>query len=256
MMVLRHAGGGGGGFLAGKQVVPVNCEAEVSQRLLEASLCNDTKSAFGCLADPFVDVNYVGAVCLKIRQTGVVLREESPSQVRVDYEEFRTDVTALFVAVTNGNLSLVRKLLSAGADVNLRLFRGFATAAAAREGHHEILQILLKAGSSQPACEEALLEASSHGHWQLVEPLMGSDLIRPHAAVHALVTACCRGFVEVVDALIKCGVDVNTTDRILLQSCKPSLHTNADCTALVAAIVSRQISVVHLLLEVNEVMLA
>ncbi|KAL0377316.1 UNVERIFIED_CONTAM: hypothetical protein Sradi_3037100 [Sesamum radiatum] len=213
MMVLRHAGGGGGGFLAGKQVVPVNCEAEVSQRLLEASLCNDMKSALGCLADPFVDVNYVGAVCLKIRQTGVVLREESPSEVRVDYEEFCTDVTALFVAVTNGNLSLVRKLLSAGADVNLRLFRGFATAAAAREGHHEILQILLKAGSSQPACEEAL------------------------------------GFVEVVDALIKCGVDVNTTDRILLQSCKPSLHTNADCTALVAAIVSRQISVVHLLLE-------
>ncbi|KAL0331876.1 UNVERIFIED_CONTAM: Ankyrin repeat and KH domain-containing protein mask-1 [Sesamum calycinum] len=256
MMVLRHAGGGGGGFLAGKQVVPVNCEAEVSQRLLEASLCNDMKSALGCLADPFVDVNYVGAVCLKIRQTGVVLREESPSEVLVDYEEFRTDVTALFVAVTNGNLSLVRKLLSAGADVNLRLFRGFATAAAAREGHHEILQILLKAGSSQPACEEALLEASSHGHWQLVGPLMGSDLIRPHAAVHALVTACCRGFVEVVDALIKCGVDVNTTDRILLQSCKPSLHTNADCTALVAAIVSRQISVVHLLLEVNKVMLA
>ncbi|KAL0450777.1 UNVERIFIED_CONTAM: hypothetical protein Slati_1634100 [Sesamum latifolium] len=249
MMVLRHAGGGGGGFLAGKQVVPVNCEAEVSQRLLEASLCNDMKSALGCLADPFVDVNYVGAVCLKIRQTGVVLREESPSEVRVDYEEFRTDVTALFVAVTNGNLSLVRTLLSAGADVNLRLFRGFATAAAAREGHHEILQILLKAGSSQPACEEALLEASSHGHWQLVEPLMGSDLIRPLAAVHALVTACCRGFVEVVDALIKCGVDVNTTDRILLQSCKPSLHTNADCTALVAAVVSRQISVVHLLLE-------
>ncbi|KAI3452546.1 hypothetical protein Pfo_009210 [Paulownia fortunei] len=77
---------------------------------------------------------------------------------------------------------------------------------------------------------------------------MKSDLIRPHAAVHALVTACCRGFVEVVDSLIKCGVDANATDRILLQSCKPSLHTNADCTALVAAIVSRQISAVHLLL--------
>lgn len=110
-MVLRHGGGGSGGFLAGKQVVPVNYEAEVSQRLLEASLCNNMKSAHECLSDPFVDVNYVGAVCLKIRKTGVVLREESPSEVRVYYEEFRTDATALFVAVTNGNLAFVRKLL-------------------------------------------------------------------------------------------------------------------------------------------------
>ncbi|KAG8384936.1 hypothetical protein BUALT_Bualt04G0170000 [Buddleja alternifolia] len=252
MIVLRHhggGGGGGGGFLAGKQVFPVNYEAEVSQRLLEASLCNDLKSAHECLADPFVDVNHVGAVCLKIRKTDVVLREESPSEVLVDYEEFRTDVTALFVAVTNGNLALTRKLLSVGADVNLRLFRGFTTTAAAREGHLEILEILLKAGASQPACEEALLEASSHGHSKLVGLLMGSDLIRPHAAVHALVIACCRGFVEVVDTLMKCGVDANATDRVLLQSSKPSLHTNADCNALVAAIVSRQTSVVRLLLE-------
>ncbi|PIM99196.1 hypothetical protein CDL12_28313 [Handroanthus impetiginosus] len=202
-MVLRQGVGGGGGFLAGKQVVPVNYEAEVSQRLIEASLCNDLGSVHECLADPFVDVNYVGAVCLKIRKSGIVLREESPSEVQVDYEEFRTDATALFVAVSNGNEALVRKLLIVGADVNLRLFRGHATAAAAREGHHEILEILLRAGACQPACEEALLEASSHGYSQLVELLMGTDLIRPNIAVHALVTACCRGFVEVVNALMK-----------------------------------------------------
>ncbi|KAG6394613.1 hypothetical protein SASPL_145202 [Salvia splendens] len=184
-----------------------------------------------------------------MRKTGVVLPEESPSQVRVYYEEFRTDATPLFVAVTNGNSALVRKLLSVGADVNLQLFRGYATAAAAREGHYEILEILLKAGASQPACEEALLEVSIHGHSQLVELLMASDLIRPHVAVHVLVTACSRGFVEVVDTLVKCGVDANATDRVLLQSRKPSLHTNADCTALVAAVVSRQISVVRLLLK-------
>ncbi|XP_047975239.1 serine/threonine-protein phosphatase 6 regulatory ankyrin repeat subunit C [Salvia hispanica] len=249
MMVLRHGGGGSGGFLAAKQVVPLNHDAQVSHRLLQSSLCNDLRSVHQCLADPFVDVNYVGAVCLKMRNTGVVLSEESPSQVRVCYEEFRTDATPLFVAVTNGNSALVRQLLSVGADVNLQLFRGYATAAAAREGHYEILEILLKAGASQPACEEALLEVSIHGHSQLVGLLMASDLIRPHVAVHALVTACSRGFVEVVDTLLKCGVDANATDRVLLQSCKPSLHTNADCTALVAAVVSRQISVVWLLLK-------
>ncbi|KAA8548213.1 hypothetical protein F0562_004526 [Nyssa sinensis] len=78
---------------------------------------------------------------------------------------------------------------------------------------------------------------------------MGSDLIRPHIAVHALVTACCRGFVDVVDALMKCGVDANATDRMLLQSSKPPLHTNVDCTALVAAVISKQVPVVRLLLQ-------
>ncbi|KAI9177609.1 hypothetical protein LWI28_017266 [Acer negundo] len=232
-----------------KQVVPVDYEAEVSQRLLEATLAGDLKPATDCIADPFVDVNFVGAVSLKTRKTEVVLREESANEVRVEFEEFKTDVTPLFLAAHSGNVTLVKKLLSTGADVNQKLFRGFATTVAVREGHLEILEILLKAGASQPACEEALLEASCHGQARLVELLMGSDMIRPHIAVHAFVTACCRGFVDVVGTLMKCGVDVNATDRFLLQSFKPSLHANVDCTALVAAVVSRQVSVVHLLLQ-------
>ncbi|CAL5370242.1 unnamed protein product [Camellia sinensis] len=247
MTVFGHSSGGG--FLAGKQVFPVDCEAEVSQRLLEASHCNDLKSALDCISDRFVDVNFVGAVCLKVRKAELSCCDESANEVRVEYEEFKTDVTALFLAVHAGSVTLVRKLLSIGADVNQKLFRGFATTAAVREGHLEILEILVKAGASQPACEEALLEASYHGRARHVELLMESDLIRPHIAVHSLVTACCRGFMDVVDALIKCGVDANATDRVLLQSYKPSLHTNVDCTALVAAVVSRQISVVHLLLQ-------
>lgn len=92
---------------------------------------------------------------------------------------------------------------SVGANVSQKLFKGFATTAAVREGHVEILEILIKSGASQPACEEALLEASSHGRARPVELLMGSDLIRPHISVHALVTACCRGYVDVVDTLLK-----------------------------------------------------
>lgn len=72
-----------------------------------------------------------------------------------------------------------------------------------REGHLEILEILVKAGACQPACEEALLEASYHGRARHVELLRGSNLIRPHIAVHSLVTACCRGFMDVVNAFIK-----------------------------------------------------
>lgn len=94
-------------------------------------------------------------------------------------------------------------LQSVGADVNQKLFRGYATTAAVREGHLEILQTLINAGASQPACEEALQEASYCGRARFAELLMGSEMIRPHAAVHALVTACCRDFVDVVDTLIK-----------------------------------------------------
>ncbi|XP_022990975.1 ankyrin-1 [Cucurbita maxima] len=234
---------------SGKQVFPLNFEAEVSQRLIEASHSGDLKSALDCISNPCVDVNFVGAVHLKNRKTELVLSDESASQVRVEYDEFKTDVTALFVAVHTGNVVLVKKLLGVGADVNQKLFRGFATTAAVREGHLEILEILLKAGASQPACEEALLESSCHGHARSAELLMGSDLVRPHIAVHALVTACCRGFVDVVDTLLKCGVDANATARVLLQSSKPSLHTNVNCTALVAAVVSRKISIVRFLLQ-------
>ncbi|KAI4350535.1 hypothetical protein L6164_004983 [Bauhinia variegata] len=232
-----------------KQVFPVDYETEVSQRLLEASHSGDLSLALECIADPFVDVNFVGAVSLKSRKTEVILHDESPSKVRVEHEEFKTDVTALFLAVHAGNVNLVRKLLSMGAEVNQTLFRGFAMTAAVREGHLNIFEILLKAGASQPACEEALLEASYHGQARFAELLMSSDLIRPYIAIHALVSACCRGFVGVVETLIKCGVDPSAADRVLLQSFKPSLHANVDCTALVAAVIHRQLPVVCLLLQ-------
>ena len=116
----------------------------------------------------FVDVNFVSAVSLKTRKIEVVLHDESASEVRVKFEEFKTDVTPLFIAVHTG------KLLSMGVDVNQKLFRGFATTAAVREGHLSILEILLKDGASQLACEEALLEASCHGRASLVKLLISS----------------------------------------------------------------------------------
>uniref|UniRef100_A0A5B7BY47 Uncharacterized protein n=1 Tax=Davidia involucrata TaxID=16924 RepID=A0A5B7BY47_DAVIN len=121
MTVFGHSGGGG--FLTGKQVFPVDYEAEVSQRLLEASHCNDLKSAFECIADPFIDINFVGAVCLKVRRTEVLCRDESANEVRVEYEEFKSDVTALFLAVHVGNVTLVRKLLVTILTLIARLYQ-------------------------------------------------------------------------------------------------------------------------------------
>lgn len=46
-------------------------------------------------------------------------------------------------------------------------------------------------------------------------------------------------------------MDASAADRVLLQSSKPSVHMNVDCTALAAAVVGRQVSVVDLLLQVS-----
>ncbi|XP_010934194.1 uncharacterized protein [Elaeis guineensis] len=239
----RHTAAARLGRGADEQALP-------SQGLVEAALRGEVERVEECLsaAGSAVDVNYIGTVSLRVKCTETVLREEAADEVKIEYQEFKTDVTALFAAAHSGHAEVVRKLLSAGADVNQELFRGYATTAAAREGHCGILDMLLKAGASQKACEDALLEASFCGEAAAVQLLICSDMARPDAVAHALVSACCRGFLDVVTALIKNGVDINCMDRVLLQSVKPALHANVDCTPLVAAIVSRQASVVKLLL--------
>lgn len=90
-----------------------------------------------------------------------------------------------------------------GADVNGKVFRGYPATAAAREGRAEVAELLVRAGASQPACEEAVVEAALQGQAALAAIFMGSDLVRPRVAIHALVSAAARGFVDVVDTLIK-----------------------------------------------------
>lgn len=97
--------------VGGKQVVPFDYETEISQRLLESAHSSDNVSAFDCIADPLVDVNYVGAVWLNVRKAELVCRDESPIEIRFELEKFKTDVTPLFLAVHNGNVALVNKLL-------------------------------------------------------------------------------------------------------------------------------------------------
>ncbi|GMH02555.1 hypothetical protein Nepgr_004394 [Nepenthes gracilis] len=115
--------------------------------------------------------------------------------------------------------------------------RGFATPVVEGEGQLEILAILLGFGAPQLACEKARLDTSYNGRAEFVELLLGHDLIRPHASVHALVIVHCRGFKGIVDVLWRDDLDTNSTDHVLLQSYKPSLHTNVDYTTPVAAVV-------------------
>ncbi|KAI7997841.1 hypothetical protein LOK49_LG10G00125 [Camellia lanceoleosa] len=76
------------------------CETEVSQHFLEASHCNDLKSTLGCISDRFDDVNFL------------LCHNELANEVRVEYEEFKTDVTVFFLAIHAGTVTLFRKLLT------------------------------------------------------------------------------------------------------------------------------------------------
>ncbi|RWR89553.1 ankyrin-3-like protein isoform X1 [Cinnamomum micranthum f. kanehirae] len=223
----------------------------LSQRLIEAALRGDADCVAECLSGGggSIDVNYIGTVSLKVKCTETLLHEEEADEVKFEYAEFKTDVTALFAAAHSGHVEIARKLLAAGAYINQELFRGYATTAAAREGHCDLLGLLLKAGASQLACEDALLEASLCGQAKAAELLICSEMTRHDAAAHALVSASCRGFVDVVTVLIKNGVNINCMDRVLLRSAKPTLLANVNCTPLVSAIVSRQASIMKYLLE-------
>ncbi|GJU07538.1 putative ankyrin repeat-containing domain-containing protein [Tanacetum coccineum] len=106
-----------------QQIHPFDYEADVSQRLLDATSSNELHSALDCINDPFIDVNFVGAVTLKLRMAEVICCEELPNVVRFEYQEFKSDVTPLFVAVCNGNVTLVRKLL-VGTNIDTKVQLG------------------------------------------------------------------------------------------------------------------------------------
>lgn len=65
--------------------------------------------------------------------------------------------------------------------------------------------MLLKAAASKPACEHALLEACLCGQANAVQLLICSEMTGPDAPVahHALVSATCRGYLQVASTLIQ-----------------------------------------------------
>ncbi|XP_062223334.1 uncharacterized protein LOC133922150 [Phragmites australis] len=229
-------------------------ESSPAQRLVEAALRGDAAAVEACLEAAAAEadvpaVSRVGVARLRVRCADVALREEAAGEVVVETRELKTDVSPLFAAAHAGHADIVHALLVAGADVNQKLFLGYATTAAAREGKTDVLEMLLVAGATQEACEDALSEACLFGEAEAIRILVSSEMLGPEAVTHALVTASSRGFDDIVVILLKNGVDVNCMARVLLRSVKPALHANVDCTPLVAAIISRRISTVELLIE-------
>lgn len=150
-------------------------------------------------------------------------------------------------AAKNGNIIMVNDLLAAGANPNSVEFDGSTGLTyAARNGHAEIVDILLEKGgkvnldkASKKYNFTPLYIASYSGHLNIVRRLLaeGAD---PHIAGYDGTTAIFRasqgGYTEIVWELVQAGADVN----------KP---TNVYNTPLASSTQHNHTAITHILLE-------
>ncbi|KAG9346766.1 hypothetical protein JZ751_007083, partial [Albula glossodonta] len=144
-------------------------------------------------------------------------------------QEHKTDEmhTALMEACMDGHVEVARLLLDSGAQVNMPAdsFESPLTLAACG-GHVELAALLIERGANLEEVNDEgytpLMEAAREGHEEMVALLLAQvafspSLCHPGANINAqteetqetaLTLACCGGFLEVADFLIKAGADI------------------------------------------------
>ncbi len=118
----------------------------------------------------------------------------------------------LYTASIKGNLSDVKRLIAAGADVNKEHFGLTPLYGASKNGYLEIVERLIAAGAdvNKSQTSTPLFIASYMGHLNVVERLIaaGADVNKARAYT-PLYIACENGYLEIVERLITAGADVN-----------------------------------------------
>ncbi|XP_022247672.1 ankyrin repeat domain-containing protein 17-like isoform X2 [Limulus polyphemus] len=134
-------------------------------------------------------------------------------------QEHKTDEmhTALMEASMDGHVEVAKLLLDSGAQVNMPAdsFESPLTLAACG-GHVELATLLLERGANIEEVNDEgytpLMEAAREGHEEMVALLLsqGADINAQTEETQetALTLACCGGFLEVAEFLIKAGADI------------------------------------------------
>ena len=119
----------------------------------------------------------------------------------------------LFWAAREGHTQVVRLLLQAGANPDPNA-KGYALFWAAREGHTQVVRLLLEAGVEPQSDGFPLLLASENGHISIVRLLLqaGADPCNPRNAYLSLSWAAENGHSEVVHMLLEKGAHPNMDD--------------------------------------------
>ena len=128
------------------------------------------------------------------------------------------DDWALKLASKNGQLEVVKYLVSEGADINNNHpWHGHALGLAAKKGHLEVVKYLIEKGANIHADNDLALQwASGNGHLDVVKYLVesGADI---HADDdHALQRASKNGHLSVVKYLVQNGADIHADDDFAL----------------------------------------
>lgn len=126
--------------------------------------------------------------------------------------------TALMEASMDGHVEVAKLLLDSGAQVSMPAdsFESPLTLAACG-GHVELAMLLLERGANIEEVNDEgytpLMEAAREGHEEMVGLLLsqGADINAQteETLETALTLACCGGFLEVADFLIKAGADIS-----------------------------------------------
>lgn len=134
-------------------------------------------------------------------------------------QEHKTDEmhTALMEASMDGHVEVARLLLDSGAQVNMPTdsFESPLTLAACG-GHVDLAMLLIERGANIEEVNDEgytpLMEASREGHEEMVALLLsqGANINAQTEETQetALTLACCGGFLEVAEYLIKHGSDI------------------------------------------------
>jgi hypothetical protein len=134
---------------------------------------------------------------------------------------FSNDVTGLQIATSFGLKEIVRLLLEAKADVNVRDNDGrTALYIAASNGHEAVVKLLLEAKADANVGDRygvtPLYIAASNGHEAIVKLLLEAKAdanVRDRYGGTALYCAASNGHEEVVKLLLEAKADVNVRDR-------------------------------------------
>ncbi|XP_044757341.1 ankyrin repeat and KH domain-containing protein 1 isoform X3 [Coccinella septempunctata] len=135
-------------------------------------------------------------------------------------QEHKTDEmhTALMEASMDGHVEVARLLLDSGAQVNMPTdsFESPLTLAACG-GHVDLAMLLIERGANIEEVNDEgytpLMEAAREGHEEMVHLLLGQGRANINAQTDetqetALTLACCGGFTDVADILLKGGANI------------------------------------------------
>lgn len=125
--------------------------------------------------------------------------------------------TALMFAASNNHEEIVRALIDAGADINIKSSHGTtALMQAALEGHLQITKALIEAGADVDDLRRALPYAISNRHIEVVKALIEAGVnVNANIGLKStpLFNAAYAGTAVIAQLLIEAGADVRATNK-------------------------------------------